>query len=73
MYDKGAGDDIIRGTDNVNVAITGYSRDDVTVTHRDGTAVVRFKGSHELLVFDLGGYASAKLTFADQTSLDVRA
>jgi hypothetical protein len=57
----------------LGVAITGYSRDGVTVTHEDGNAVACFKGSNESLVFDLGGYASARLTFADQTSLDVRA
>ena len=39
----------------------------------DGNAVVSFKGSDKSLVLDLDGNASAKLTFADQGTLDIRA
>jgi hypothetical protein len=73
LYGRGDGTDVVHSANDVNIAIAGYSRDDVTVVRRGGNAVVSFKGSDESLVLDLDGKASAKLTFADQGTLDISA
>ena len=82
----GAGDDYIRvtgdnstifrvdnGSDSVDFSISGYSQNDVIVTQQHGRTTVKFKGSDDSLVFDHGSNGSARLSFADHTSVDIRA
>jgi Ca2+-binding RTX toxin-like protein len=75
-FAKGDGNDIVQvdnRSDSVDFSISGYSRDDVTVTQRYGKTIVNFKGSDDSLVFNLGSSGSARLSFADHTSLDISA
>src|SRR5437899_12829741 len=73
-FAKGDGNDVVR-VDNgsVDFSISGYSQDDVIVTQQYGRTTVNFKGSSDSLVFDHGSNGSARLTFADHTSVDIRA
>jgi hypothetical protein len=52
---------------------SGYSQNDVIVTQQPGRTTVSFKGSNDSLVFNLGSDGSARLSFADHTSVDIRA
>jgi hypothetical protein len=61
------------GSDSVDFSISGYSQDDVIVTQQPGRTTVSFKGSGDSLVFDHGSNGSARLSFADHTSVDIRA
>jgi Ca2+-binding RTX toxin-like protein len=75
-FAKGDGNDIVRidnGSDSVDFSISGYSQNDVIVTQRYGRTTVNFKGSDDSLVFNLGSNGSARLSFADHTSVDIRA
>ena len=72
-YGKGDGHDVVKGHDDVTVAITGYAKDDVIVTRGAGSTLVTFKGSDDLLVLDIDSWAAATLTFADGSRLDVDA
>ena len=54
---------------NVDLAISGYSLNDVIVTQQLGRTTVNFKGSGDSLVFN----GSARLSFADHTSVDIHA
>jgi len=75
-FAKGDGNDVVRVEnpgDSVDFSISGYSRNDVVVSRQYGTTVVKFKGSDDSLAFTLGSNGSARLTFADHTSLDIRA
>jgi Ca2+-binding RTX toxin-like protein len=73
---KGDGNDVVRvdnGSDSVDFSISGYSLNDAIVTQQHGKTTVRFKGSNDSLVFNLGSNGSARLNFADRTSVDIRA
>jgi hypothetical protein len=72
-FGKGDGHDVVKGHDDVTVAITGYTKDDVIVTRGVGNTLVTFKGSDDSLVLDIDSWAAATLTFADGSSLDVDA
>jgi hypothetical protein len=75
-FAKGDGSDVVRvddGSDSVDFSISGYSQDDVIVTQQPGRTTVSFKGSGDSLVFDHGSNGSARLSFADHTSVDIRA
>jgi Ca2+-binding RTX toxin-like protein len=75
-FAKGDGNDIVRvdnRSDSVDFSISGYSQDDVIVTRQYGYTVVNFKGSEDSLAFNLGSNGSARLSFADHTSLDISA
>ena len=73
-FAKGDGSDVVR-VDNgsVDFSISGYSQDDVIVTQQYGRTTVNFKGSNDSLVFDHGSNGSARLSFADHASVDIRA
>jgi len=58
---------------NVDLAISGYSLDDVVLTQQYGQAVVNFKGSGDSLTFNLGGGGSVRLSFSGSTSVDTKA
>jgi Ca2+-binding RTX toxin-like protein len=71
-FAKGDGNDVVRignGSDSVDLSISGYSLNDVIVTQQYGRTTVNFKGSNDSLVFN----GSARLSFADHTSVDIRA
>ena len=75
-FAKGDGHDVVRvdnHSESVDFSISGYSPNDVTVTQRYGKTIVNFKGSNDSLVFNLGSNGSARLSFADHTSVDIRA
>ena len=72
-FGKGDGHDVVKAHDDVTVAITGYTRDDVVVTRGYGSTMVTFKGSDDSLLLDIDSWAGAKLTFADGSSLQVEA
>jgi hypothetical protein len=75
-FAKGDGNDVVRidnGSDSVDLSISGYSLNDVIVTQQHGKTTVRFKGSNDTLVFNLGSNGSARLNFADRTGVDIRA
>ena len=75
-FARGDGNDVIRvdnRSDSVDFSISGYSQNDVVVTRQRGNITVNFKGSDDSLVFNLGSNGSSRLTFADHTSLDIRA
>jgi Ca2+-binding RTX toxin-like protein len=75
-FAKGDGNDVVRvdnGSDSVDFSISGYSLSDVIVTQQHGKTTVRFKGSNDSLVFNLGSNGSARLNFADRTGVDIRA
>ena len=77
----GEGDDVVStyghstvsAGDSVDFSISGYSQDDVIVTQQHGRTTVKFKGSDDALVFNLGGNGSARPSFADHASVDIRA
>ena len=74
-FAKGDGNDVVRvdnGSDSVDFSISGYSLNDVIVTQQHGKTTVRFKGSDDSLVFNLGSNGSARLSLADKTSVDIR-
>lgn len=71
-FAKGDGNDVVRvdnGSDSLDFAISGYSLNDVIVTQQFGRTTVNFKGSNDSVVFN----GSARLSFADHTSVDIRA
>jgi Ca2+-binding RTX toxin-like protein len=71
-FAKGDGNDLVRidnGSDSVDLAISGYSLNDVIITQQFGRTTVNFKGSNDSLAFN----GSARLSFADHSSLDIRA
>jgi Ca2+-binding RTX toxin-like protein len=71
-FAKGDGNDLVRidnGSDSVDFAISGYSLNDVIVTQQFGRTTVNFKGSNDSLAFN----GSARLSFADHTSVDISA
>jgi Ca2+-binding RTX toxin-like protein len=75
-FAKGDGNDVVRidnGSDSVDFSISGYSQNDVIVTQQLGRTTVSFKGSDDSLVFNLGSNGYARLSFADHTSVDIRA
>ena len=75
-FAKGAGNDVVRvdnGSGSVDFSISGYSLNDVIVTQQYGRTTVNFKGSNDSLVFDHGSNGSARLSFADHTSVDIHA
>jgi hypothetical protein len=74
-FAKGDGSDVVR-VDNgssVDLSISGYSLNDVVVTQQYGRTTVNFRGSNDSLVFDHGSSGSARLSFADHSSVDIRA
>ena len=74
-FAKGDGNDVVR-VDNgssVDLSISGYSLNDVIITQQYGRTTVNFKGSNDFLVFNHGSSGSARLSFADHTSVDIRA
>jgi hypothetical protein len=75
-FAKGDGNDVVRidnGSDSVDLSISGYSLNDVVITQQYGRTTVNFKGSNDSLVFDHGSNGSARLSFADHSSVDIRA
>jgi hypothetical protein len=73
-FAKGDGNDIVSlNNHSVDFTISGYSLNDVVVTQQAGKAIVNFKGSDDSLTFDLGGIGSARLSFADSASVDIKA
>jgi Ca2+-binding RTX toxin-like protein len=71
-FAKGDGNDLVRidnGSGSVDFAISGYSLNDVIVTQQFGRTTINFKGSNDSLAFN----GSARLSFADHTSVDIRA
>jgi hypothetical protein len=75
-FAKGDGNDVVRidnGSNSVDFSISGYSLSDVIVTQQYGRTTVNFKGSNDSLVIDHGSNGSARLSFADRTSVDIRA
>jgi hypothetical protein len=75
-FAKGDGNDVVsvdNSSDSVDFSINGYSLNDVVVTHRYGKTIVNFKGSDDSLTFNLGSNGSARLSFADHSSLGIRA
>jgi len=70
-FAKGDGHDKIMSRDDFTVNLTGYSKDDVTVTAEGNDFVVTFKGSDDVLTLDVSSGALAKLTFEDGSALDV--
>ena len=73
-FANGDGNDVI-DLDNhtVDFAINGYSLNDVIITQQSGKTIVNFKGSGDSLTFNLGGAGSARLSFADSASVDIKA
>jgi hypothetical protein len=74
-FAKGDGSDVVR-VDNgssVDLSISGYSLNDVIITQQYGRTTVNFKGSNDSLVFDHGSSGSARLSFADHSSVDIHA
>ena len=75
-FAKGDGNDVVRvdnGSGSVDFSISGYSLNNVIVTQQYGRTTVNFKGSNDSLVFDHGSNGSARLSFADHTSVDIHA
>ena len=64
-FANGDGNDVIDvNGHNVDLAISGYSLNDVILTQQYGKAIVNFKGSGDSLTFNLGGGGSVRLSFA---------
>lgn len=72
-FSKGDGHDVVKAHDDVTVAITGYTKDDIVVTRGYSSTMVTFKGSDDSLLLDIDSWAGATLTFADGSSLAVDA
>jgi hypothetical protein len=72
-FGKGDGHDVVKAYEDVTVAISGYSRDDVIVTRGHGSTMVTFKDSDDSLLIDASNWTGATLTFADGGSLHVDA
>jgi hypothetical protein len=71
-FAKGDGNDVVwvdNGSGSVDLSITGYSLNDVIVTQQFGRTTINFKGSNDSLAFN----GSARLSFADRTSVDISA
>jgi len=71
-FAKGDGNDLVRidnGSASVDFAISGYSLNDVIITQQFGRTTVNFKGSNDSLAFN----GSARLSFADHSSVDISA
>ncbi len=68
---KGDGQDRIMSRDNFTVNLSGYSKDDVTVTTEGNDFVVTFKGSDDALTLDISSGGVARLAFEDGSTLDV--
>jgi Ca2+-binding RTX toxin-like protein len=72
-FGKGDGHDVVKAYEDVTVAITGYSMDDVILTRGHGSTMVTFKGSEDSLLIDASSWTGATLTFADGDSLHIDA
>ena len=72
-FGKGDGHDVVKAYEDVTVAISGYSMDDVIVTRGHGSTMVTFKGSDDSLLIDASNWTGATLTFADGDSLHIDA
>jgi Ca2+-binding RTX toxin-like protein len=75
-FAKGDGNDVVRvdnRSESVDFSISGYSQNDVIVTRQYGKTIVNFKGSNDSLAFNLGSNGSARLSFADHSSVDIHA
>jgi hypothetical protein len=73
-FSNGDGNDAIDlNGHTVDVAISGYSLNDVIITQQSGKAIVSFEGSGDSLTFNLGGAGSARLSFADSARVDIKA
>lgn len=70
-FAKGDGHDRIMSHDDFTLNLSGYSKDDVTVSVEGNDFVVTFKGSDDALTLDITSGAVAKLTFEDGSTLDV--
>lgn len=71
IFNKGDGHDRIMSRDDFTVNLSGYSKDDVTVTADGNDFVVTFKGTDDALTLDISSGAVARLTFEDGSTLDV--
>lgn len=70
-FGKGDGHDKIVSRDDFTVNLSGYSKDDVTITAEGNDFVVTFKGSEDALTLDISSGAVAKLAFEDGSTVDV--
>lgn len=70
-FAKGDGHDKIMSRDDFTVNLTGYSKDDVTVTVEGNDFVVKFKDTDDALTLDISSGAVARLAFEDGSTLDV--
>jgi hypothetical protein len=74
IFSNGDANDVIDLSGHtVDFAISGYSLNDVIITQQSGNTTVIFKGSGDSLTFNLGGAGSARLSFADSASVDIKA
>ncbi len=73
IFNKGDGHDRIMSRDDFTVNLSGYGKDDVTVSIEGNDYVVTFKGSDDALTLDISSGAVARLTFEDGSTLDVGA
>jgi hypothetical protein len=71
-FGKGDGRDVISSGGDLALAISGYSQSDLTVTRKGNTAVLSFKGSEDSITLDLNDSASATLSFADNSTLNIK-
>ena len=70
-FGKGDGHDTIMSRDDFTLQISGYNKDDVTVSVDGNNFVVTFKGSEDAVTLDISSGAVAKLAFEDGSTMDV--
>lgn len=70
-FTRGDGQDRIFSADDFALAISGYSKDDVTLTKLDGNVVVSFAGSDDTITINLPDEKVAALSFSDGTEMTI--
>jgi hypothetical protein len=70
-FARGDGHDKVFSADDFTLAISGYSKDDITLTKQDGNLVVSFAGSDDTITINLPDGKSVSITFADGTEMTV--
>jgi hypothetical protein len=71
LFNKGDGHDMVTARESLTAKISGYSKDDLTITKNGDTSTVSFKGSDEGMTFNLVNGAVARLVFEDGSTMDV--
>ncbi|WP_320197975.1 calcium-binding protein [Agrobacterium sp. rho-13.3] len=70
-FARGDGQDRVFAADDFALAISGYSKNDVSVTKQDGNIIISFAGSQDTITVNLPDEKAIQLSFNDGTEMTI--